>query len=338
MKKILTTIIIVVYAICAIAVTILLFGYNNYNCSVLGDYTFLIVKANSSLASYYDKGSLLIVKATTANNVNINDDIIMYQIQSKEQYEIIQGKVSIKTEQGSKIFFTLENGTTNNSEYLIGKASETISISHLGTILSVVESKWGYLFSVVIVTLLLFLQELFELVLEIRYGIKEEKEREYLKYATSNGADISYEEEGEEEKPRKATRKASSGKTTSTARTRKTTENSSTKATNKKATTTSRTTNKSTSKKNNTENDESIKKKSARKTANGTEKEKRTTTAKKNVTQSTTKKATEGGKKASATTRKTTEGAKKTSATTRKTTEGGKKATTAKKTSTPKNK
>ena len=43
------------------------------------------------------------------------------------------------------------------------------------SVLSILESKWGYLFCIVIVSLLLFLQEVFDLIIEIKYGSKTAK-------------------------------------------------------------------------------------------------------------------------------------------------------------------
>ena len=47
MKKVLGTILFVVYAIIAISVTVLLLTYNDYNNSVIGDYTVYIVTDDS---------------------------------------------------------------------------------------------------------------------------------------------------------------------------------------------------------------------------------------------------------------------------------------------------
>ena len=45
---------------------------------------------------------------------------------------------------------------------------DTKVIKGWGTLLSILESKWGYLFCVVIVTLLIFLQQVFDLIIEIK--------------------------------------------------------------------------------------------------------------------------------------------------------------------------
>ena len=68
MKKVLGTIFFVIYAIIAIAVTVLLLSYNDYNCSELGNYTLYIVK-DDSLEPNYKKGDLLIIDRNNLKNV-----------------------------------------------------------------------------------------------------------------------------------------------------------------------------------------------------------------------------------------------------------------------------
>ena len=63
MKKILGTIFLVIYAIIAITTTILLLSYNEYNCSVLGNYTLYIVK-DDGLEPNNNEGDLLKIKKT----------------------------------------------------------------------------------------------------------------------------------------------------------------------------------------------------------------------------------------------------------------------------------
>ena len=57
-----------------------------------------------------------------------------------------------------------------DSSYLIGEEDGSYVFHKIGGILAVLESRWGYLFFVVIITLLLFLEELYELYMEIKYG------------------------------------------------------------------------------------------------------------------------------------------------------------------------
>ena len=225
MKKVLGTILFVVYAIIAIAVTVLLLSYNDYNNSEIGDYTVYIVK-DDSLEPEYKQGSILLIKGTNDRNVQVGDEIFMYKVLNSSEYEVISTTLQGKTQQGSHLIYLVDNEERYASEYFIGKVEDTIVIEGWGYVLNLLESRWGYLFCIVVVSLLLFLQEVFELVMEIKYLNKLKKQEaieveadEEDEYDEDDEYD-EYEDDEDEEpvvKPRtkKTTKKAT---TTSTAR------------------------------------------------------------------------------------------------------------------------
>ena len=230
MKKVLGTILFVVYAIIAIAVTVLLLSYNDYNNSEIGDYTVYIVK-DDSLEPEYKQGSILLIKGTNDRNVQVGDEIFMYKVLNSSEYEVISTTLQGKTQQGSHLIYLVDNEERYASEYFIGKVDDTIVIEGWGYVLNLLESRWGYLFCIVVVSLLLFLQEVFELVMEIKYLNKQKKKSaieieaeeyeddDYDEYDEDDEYD-EYEDDEEEEpvvKPRtkRTTKKAT---TTSTAR------------------------------------------------------------------------------------------------------------------------
>ena len=230
MKKVLGTILFVVYAIIAIAVTVLLLSYNDYNNSEIGDYTVYIV-TDDSLEPEYKQGSILLIKGTNDRNVQVGDQVFMYKVLNSSEYEVINTTVQAKTQQGTHLVYVVDNEERYASEYFIGKTNDTIVIEGWGYVLNLLESRWGYLFCIVVVSLLLFLQEVFELVMEIKYLNKQKKKSaieieaeeyeddDYDEYDEDDEYD-EYEDDEEEEpvvKPRtkRTTKKAT---TTSTAR------------------------------------------------------------------------------------------------------------------------
>lgn len=169
MKKVLSSILLVVYSIIAITVTVLLLSYNDYNCSEIGGYTVYIVN-DDSLEPEYKQGTILLIKGTSDKNVQIGDSMFLYKVINSQEYELVTKTLVEKAQQGNHITYLVENSENYASDYFIGKTSDTVVIEGWGYVLSLLESKWGYLFCVVIVSLLLFLQEVFELIMEIRYG------------------------------------------------------------------------------------------------------------------------------------------------------------------------
>jgi len=170
MKRVLGAILFVLYSIVAITVTILLLSYNDYNISEIGDYTVYIAK-DDLLEPRFEKGSILIIEKTTAKNVQSGDEIFLYKVINSQEFEVITAKLQNKIQQGSRTAYVVDNGETYSSDYFIGKVEDTSVIgSPWGTVLSILESKWGFLFCIVIVSLLLFLQEVFDLIIELKYG------------------------------------------------------------------------------------------------------------------------------------------------------------------------
>lgn len=182
MKKVLGGILLVVYSIIAITVTVLLLSYNEYNCSEIGGYTVFIVN-DDSLEPDYKQGSILLIRETSDKNVQIGDEMFLYKVINSQEYELVNRTLADKIQQGNHITYVVTNEENGGDEenyandYFIGKASDTKVIEGWGYVLGLLESKWGYLFCVVIVSLLLFLQEVFELAMEIKYG-KADREAE----------------------------------------------------------------------------------------------------------------------------------------------------------------
>lgn len=173
MKKVLGTIFFVAYAIIAITITILLLSYNEYMCSEINGYTLYIVK-DDTLEPDYIKGDLLIIRQASDRNIEIGDKLYLYQNVTSSEYYVKYGELTDKTVQGNRTIYTIDGQYQFDSSYLIGKEDGTLVYHKLGTILGLLESRWGYLFFIVIVTLLLFLEELYELYIEIKYGEHEE--------------------------------------------------------------------------------------------------------------------------------------------------------------------
>lgn len=173
MKKILGTIFIVVYSIIAIAVTVLLLTYNEYLCSEINGYTLYIVK-DESLEPNFNKGDLIVIKQTIDEKIKEGDKLFLYQNISSNEYRVKYGTLTQKTYQGTRAVYTIDDEYQFDSTYLIGTENGTMVYPKWGTVLGLLESRWGYLFFIVIVTLLLFLEELYELFMEIKYGNENE--------------------------------------------------------------------------------------------------------------------------------------------------------------------
>ena len=169
MKKVIGTILFTAYVIIAVTVTILMLHYNEYMCSEINGYTLYIVK-DDTLEPDYVKGDLLIIEKVSDKNIEIGDTLFLYQNVSNNDYYVRQGKLTDRTVQGGRTIYTIDGQYQYDSSYLIGTQNSLKMYHNLGTILGLLQSRWGYLFFIVIITLILFLEELYELYMEIKYG------------------------------------------------------------------------------------------------------------------------------------------------------------------------
>ena len=169
MKRKLGAVLFVVYSIIAILVTVLLLSFNEYNCSEIGGYTVYIVN-DDALEPEYEENSILLVKGTSDKHVKVGDEIFLYKVIDSQNFEFVSKTLENKKQQGRHIIYEVEGGEYYDSSYFVGKAEDTKVIKGLCWVLTLLESKWGYLFCIVIVSLLLFLQEVFDLVIELKFG------------------------------------------------------------------------------------------------------------------------------------------------------------------------
>jgi len=169
MKRTIGAILFVIYAIIAITVTVLLLSFNEYRCSEIGGYTVYIV-GDDSLEPEYEEGSILLIKETSDKHVKEGDEIFLYNVINSKEFEFVKETLAVKSQQGRHIVYSTEEGGNYDVDYFVGKTTDTTVIKGWGWVLSFLESKWGYLFCIVIVSLLLFLQEVFDLIIEIKYG------------------------------------------------------------------------------------------------------------------------------------------------------------------------
>lgn len=173
MKKFIRNLFIILYVVIAIFVTICLLSYNKYRVSELGEYTLVIVDSNK-LEPDFKKGDLVIVDGN--NKIEVGDKVFFYNTYSKNisvsVAQILEEEVITEDEST----YTLEGDKTLSSEYVIGSSESVTKIPNLGTILGILESKWGFLILVVFPSLLAFLYEIWEVVTEIKESSKNDKE------------------------------------------------------------------------------------------------------------------------------------------------------------------
>lgn len=171
MKRTIYNIVLIIYAIIAIFVTVCLLSFNKYKVTEFGDNSWILV-TNDELGTDYNKGDLVIVNKN--GNIEIGDKIFFYNTYSQEMDVTLAAVTNKEVITPAEITYTLEGDYQLSSQYVIGPASNAKAIGTVGSILNVLESRWGFLFLIVLPALLAFLYEIAVVISEVK-DIKNEK-------------------------------------------------------------------------------------------------------------------------------------------------------------------
>ena len=166
-------VIIIVYVI---TITCFILCRNDHGFTQFGEYTFDNVSLTDE-RNIHDtkKGDLLIIK--NSNDINVGDMIYYYAVYN-DKYVIKTNAVTKIEKDDFTSLYTLndESGTTIASTKVLGKYASRHA--NLGAILDVLESKIGFLFLVLLPIMVVFIYQVYEFIVIIRYERREDEEEE----------------------------------------------------------------------------------------------------------------------------------------------------------------
>ena len=165
--KFLIGILVFVYAIVAVGLTVCLLNYNEYNITVLGKNTLIIVKDNE-LEPDFKKGDLVVVKRNDDKDIEAGDKIFFYNGYQNEVTVNLGDVVNNTKVTETESTFTIEGNLKLSSRYIIGKAETSKVYGGMGTVLSVLESRWGFLFLIILPVLLMFIYLIYAVIMEVK--------------------------------------------------------------------------------------------------------------------------------------------------------------------------
>lgn len=169
-KKTLLIICGVIFFTFAIIMTILLLYKNDFGVTQMGK-TSLIIIGDEISSAKYKKGDLVLVDSKKVDKIIVDEEIFTYKLDADGKATVQVGKVGEVSATDNAIKFV--NGDTYSMKFVIGSATNVYS--NLGLVLSLIQSKWGFLFVVLVPSFLIFIWEFYALIVEIKYG-KEEDE------------------------------------------------------------------------------------------------------------------------------------------------------------------
>lgn len=174
MKKLISNVVFIAYLLIAIFVTVCLLSYNDYKVTEFGN-TSLIIVSDKKMEPDFNKGDLILVDET--DEIKEGDKVFYYDTYNQKIKVKLCEIEGVEKVADTQTNYIIDDGEHKiSSEYIIGLASEASSIKNLGTILGIVESKWGFLFLIVFPALLAFVNQTMVVANRIREAKKEAKE------------------------------------------------------------------------------------------------------------------------------------------------------------------
>ena len=148
-------------------ITLFIVKRNSYGYTEIFDYQFSIVeKSNSKNLKNSKVGDLVVVRKDSS--VKVGDKIYYYGVQS-HQYVVMEGVVSSIEGDKNNRLYALEGDikTTIVSKRILGK--KATFIHHFGGVLKVLESHMGFLFLVLLPIMIIFIYQIFQLFVQVKY-------------------------------------------------------------------------------------------------------------------------------------------------------------------------
>ena len=173
MKKLILNILVIIYIVIAIFLTILLLSYNEFKVTEIGGKSLIIIKDND-LSPEYNKGDLVIVNSE--DSVKVGQKVFYYD-SNDSKIKIKEGVIEdIEQLTSKETAYTLEGEKKIAGKYLIGATDTAKVMKNVGTVLGVIESKWGFLFVIVLPALLLVINQMGVVLAEIKEAKQESKQ------------------------------------------------------------------------------------------------------------------------------------------------------------------
>jgi len=170
-KRIIISIVLIAFFAFTVTMTILLLNYNKFGVTQFDDTSLLIIKKGFT-SETYQKNSLVIVESKEVKDYQLGEEVFVYHLDGHGGVNIELGVVGQVFEEDNAITFS--NGNTYSSEFIIGSGEKIYP--NIGKYLAVIESKWGFLFIILVPNFFLFVYQLYSLIVEIKYGKEDEEE------------------------------------------------------------------------------------------------------------------------------------------------------------------
>lgn len=183
MKKILIwirDILISIWIFVAVVTTVCLINYNEYKVTEFGNTTLLIIDSDE-LNPTYNKNDLVILTKESDGSYNKGDLIFFYKNNKNASDFISEAEIDeVISSTGAESSYNID-GINIPYKNIIGKVNGSKRMPFVGLILSIFESRWGFMFLVILPTLFALVYEIYAIVLEVKKETSEKEEKDESK-------------------------------------------------------------------------------------------------------------------------------------------------------------
>lgn len=155
------------WLVISIFTTICLISYNDYLVSEIGNYSVFVVDDND-LKPDFNKYDIVFIKKQPEEYYKVGDKVFFYYGNKSTLSYINYGQISeIEVNQETEDKYTFNEMAISYGN-LIGPANGAMVMPKVGLILSIFESRWGFMFLVILPTLFAIVYEVYYIAIEIK--------------------------------------------------------------------------------------------------------------------------------------------------------------------------
>lgn len=155
----------VIYFSFVLMMTLCLLNRNDYGVTEFGMTSLILITEETSLNNY-QQGDLVLVTSKKIKNLKVGSEVFVYQRDRTGKINFDNGYIKAIDEHQRLIM--LEDGLGYVHEHILGVP---VKVYHgLGSCLTIILSQWGFFFCILLPVFLIFIYEIYALVLVLKYG------------------------------------------------------------------------------------------------------------------------------------------------------------------------
>ncbi len=160
-----------IYFVIAIFAIICLLKKNDYGYPQFGSKVLFVVEEDIQETNY-KKGDLVLLSKPNNSDVHLNDAVFFYDTEFSKNTLNLGNITNLEIINENETTFSVP-GRSFSSEFLVGRAADSLRYESIGGLLNVLLSRWGFFVIIIVPFFVMFMIEIFAIYTEIKYGSKK---------------------------------------------------------------------------------------------------------------------------------------------------------------------